>query len=386
MGQDRLIVSVTSQITDIFNSVNTSPSGDINELNLKTDLFSLFYLQNPVLKPIEEFPTELWINYFFIEGLYDHYSFKNIQSFSKDHSIDSYWITEKIINELKIIKGNKKIERFFVNSYTFLIEYKNADFEDLIKDKYTNDIKKQIKAIVSKIILIINGFLKKIEPVLEAARGHDLAPVYLQNIDDNKLLQLSEKLQNPKYRELIKTYVRSNIKEAQENKVVTKKEEAQEDIFSHNIFYINDATQDRRELYLNWLIREAKEYKKDRSYRTQLTAYVRAGNLISRPDEIETLSFAINLLEVARLEKRNLNVIISKDSLGDKTFIFKNNDEVEIFENNQSYKFPILEGLVIYIVELLSAPTPPKPKFSLGFSSKKKKIFKKPPASFIKFS
>ncbi|MFH1288789.1 MAG: hypothetical protein ABII25_08870, partial [bacterium] len=143
------------------------------------------------------------------------------------------------------------------------------------------------------------------------------------------------------------------------------------------------------------LIREIKDYRKDKLYKTQLTTYIKAGNVMSKPDEIESLSFALNLLEVARLEKRNFNVIISKDTLGDKTFIFKNNGEVEIFENDQSYKFPALYGSVSFVVDLLSGPVPPKPKFSLKLSfgsspspsssPKKKKIFKKP-ATLIKFS
>jgi hypothetical protein len=266
----------------------------------------------------------------------------------------------------------------------------NKDYDDLIKEKSVIDIRKQIKVMISKALIALNGFIRKVEPLLEFTRGHDIAPLSLYQFEDSRLLQLTDKLQSPKYKEMIKMFIRSNIKDTHDKTSNIKKEDSHSEMPSHNIFYINDSTQEQKDMYKNWLIKEVKEYNKNRSYKSQLTAYVKAGNLASKSDEIDTLSFAVNILEIARMEKRNFNVIITKDILGDKTFIFKNNDEVEIFENNQSFKFPILDGMVSFVIELLSAPTPPKPKFSLGLSfsnkEKKSKVFKKPPTEFIKFT
>ncbi|MDD5771835.1 MAG: hypothetical protein PHX78_00030 [bacterium] len=389
MSADKLVIETTDQTIEIFNSLNKPSATGTNDSDLKTDLFSLFYLQNPVIKNLEEVPAEQWLNYFIIQGILDHYSFKNIQPLTKDHPADSYWMAEKVINEFKILKENKKTSAFFTNAVTFFNNSINKDYEDLIKEKSTIEIKKQLKALISKVLININGFFKKIEPLLELTRGHDLAPLALFQFDDSRLLQLTEKLQNPKYKEVIKAFNRFNVKEMQDKTSNVKKDESQSEITAHNIFYINDSTQEQKEIYKNWVLKEVREYSKSKSYKTQLTAYLKAGNLVSKADEIDNLSFALNLLEIARWQKRNFNVIISKDILGDKTFIFKNNDEVEIFENDKSFKFPVLYGMVDFVIELLAAPTPPKPKFSLGlsFSSKKKsKVFKKPPTAFIKFT
>ncbi|MFH1288735.1 MAG: hypothetical protein ABII25_08590, partial [bacterium] len=264
MAGNRYMVAATPHTLEIFNNLDKSSTNDIKEISLKTDLFCLFYLENPVLKNLEEVPIELWMSYFLLEGLVEHYSLKNIQSFTKDHPVDSYWIAGKIFSEFKTIKEGKKTQNFFVNSNSFLTNSKNMDFDDLIAGKETRQIKKQIKMILSNILVSLNGFLRKIEPLSMLVRGHDIAPLSFQQIDDSQVLQLAEKLQNPKFKELIKTFAHSNIKDSQEDAANGKKDETQSGILLHNIFYINDKTQDKKDIYKNWLIREIKDYRKDK--------------------------------------------------------------------------------------------------------------------------
>lgn len=262
MTEDRFIISAPVQALELFNNLNSSTSNDLNEISLKSDLFCLFYLQNPVIKHLEEIPTELWMNYFLLEGLNEHYSFKNIQSYTKDHPEDSYWIADRIFSGFKTFKANKKIEKFIVSSYTFLIESKNMDFDDLIIEKQTREIKKQIRAILSNILVSLNGFLRKIEPILALTRGHDIAPLSFHQIDEPRLLHLAEKLQNPKFREIVKAFNHTNIKDTQEAAMSIKKDEVQPENIFNNIFYINDATQEQKDIYKNWLCKEIKEYRK----------------------------------------------------------------------------------------------------------------------------
>ena len=53
MVQEKLIVNATEQEICLFNNLDIS-SSDKDGRDLKADAFSLFYLQNPVLKEIEE--------------------------------------------------------------------------------------------------------------------------------------------------------------------------------------------------------------------------------------------------------------------------------------------------------------------------------------------
>lgn len=353
MDESKLLIVPTSETVGIFNQLSRgtarrAPATD--DEYLQTDLFCSFYLQNPVLKEIGQVPHELWTNYFLLEGLLGYSVFKNIQSFTKGYADATYWLVQKFIDEYRLVRKKNVLKT-----------------------------KKQVKKTLNKILISVNKYLRELEPLLEITRGHNIAPISLRQVTGEKILQLAQRLQKPKIREIIKIFVHSNIKEPQRT---TQDEEVQ----AHNIFYINNPTQREDSRYKNWLCKEISGHKEDKIYETQLTAYVNPGSFVSRTGELESLSFSINLLEIARMQRRNCVMIVTNDKPSEKTYVFKNNGQVEVFENGQCLKFSFLEGMVALVGELLIGQQPKKQRFSL-FSSggaKRKKIFKKP-AEFIKF-
>lgn len=380
MDENRLLLVSTSEAVDIFNQLSRDTAchaSTIDDKYLQTDLFCLFYLQNPVLKEIEDVSSEFWINYFLLKGLFGHPIFKNIQSFTKDYSDAAYWLTQKFMDEYKLVNETGKMQKFLKDSNKVLSNVQNIN--DLKNRKNILKIEKRIKKILSKIILSLNEYLKKLEPLLELAGGHNIAPLSLRHITGEKVLQLAEKLQKPKLKETIKIFIRSSIKEPHyQEKTGAGSKPALIEPQAHDIFYINDPTQDKSGEYKNWLCNEIKKYEKNKIYRTQLTAYINPGNFMSKNNELESLSFSISLLEVARLERRNCMMMVASGESDWKTFIFKNTGQAGIFKNDQYAEFSFLDGLVALIEELLVGR-------QLPVGDKRKKIFKKP-TEFIKFT
>lgn len=376
--------------------------------SLLFDIFCGFYLKNPEIKKNENTPPLLWQNNYLLESLIGHYQYKNIHSLIAENFQNAFWVTEIFADEfIKLVTNKKKIIEFFKTSYEFFSEIQNNDFhysnlkipasskEEIAKIKRINNninnYKKEIKSIIIKIMTELNKTINKAQSLMILIQGHNLSPLSLSNISNSTKNDLIEKLANPKLKEIIKIFnqldLTGKIQSKENESTILKKKEV--DDFSQEIFYLNDLHDEQKDKLKNWIKYEMAEYDPKKRY-SPLTVCLQAGNLESANNELEIFAVSLGMLEIARLEKRNLMAIISGLSAGEKTYIFTP-QEVTVLEKNESIKLNLIEGTVLFLTNLLSGPVPPKSKkfFNLSFGSKptetkRKKIFKKKP-TLIRF-
>ncbi|MBI4651499.1 hypothetical protein HY745_09510 [Candidatus Desantisbacteria bacterium] len=376
--------------------------------SLLFDIFCSFYLKNPEMKKIENTSPLLWQNYYLLESLTGHYQYKNIHSSIAENSQNAFWVTEIFADEfMKLLTSKKKIIDFFKISHKFFSEIQNEGFfysdlkksvsskEEAVKiKKISSEIinyKKETKTIIIKIMMELNKIINKTQPLMILIQGHNLSPLSLTNIPNSKKNDLVEKLANPKLKEIIKIFSQLDLTgkiQSKENDLIFLKKKDVDD-FSQEIFYLNELQDEQKDKLKNWIKHEMAGYDSSKRY-SPLTVCLQAGNPESSADELEIFAVSLGMLEVARLEKRNLMAIISGLSAGEKTYIFTP-QEVTVLEKNESVKLDLVEGTVLFLTNLLSGPLPPKSKKFLNISfgskpaeTKRKKIFKKKP-TLIRF-
>ncbi len=397
MSNESLLILSTDEEKNQFQQLkNNSPFLAEKETQAKdlilffqsfiTDTYLAFYLEKPEMKKIEELSPDLWMNYYLVGFLLEHYHYKNIHSLTEKNHQNSFWLIEIFTKEfVRIITEKKKIAEKTKTLTKFLSDLKNQGInfskiiqkpspnitkEEKLKNKQISSnlllLKSEMRTFITKTMAEVNKALTKFQPLILLGKGHNIVPFQLIQISYNDRLALAEKIINRKAKEIIRLYSQLDL----ENKIKYKEtyestwEERVEQDSPQEIFYLTDITSEKKDKYKKWLLHELEKYNPKEKYNT-LTVYIKAGHPESRTEELETFALALGIIEISRLEKRNLIIILSGLKSGEKTFIFTP-DIITINEFNKNTELSTIDGIIMLINDLLSGEIPPKPKISLN--------------------